>query len=211
MKLEYLTHDKLSFKTLRTSRFLCDDMSVKQSDKTYHRCTDAELSDGIESFKDHPCYGYLQIHYLKNPFLYVTTPPMKCLFGVQKGGFNQFQMSLQFTDLALNPTMKSFYKFIETQEFELMRHLGLSEDEGGRLITQIKQDKQGKYEPNMIVKLPFAYNKFETDIYSETRSGVNVLSVPSFTMVECDIYLDKVWKMNDKFHAKWKCRCIHIL
>jgi len=29
--------------------------------------------------------------------------------------------------------------------------------------------------------------------------------------MECDIYLDKIWKMNDKFYAKWKCKVIHLL
>ena len=211
MKLEYLTHDKIGLKKLKTSCHLCDDMSVKQNAKTYSHCNDKDLPDGRDAFKDHPCYGFLQLSYLKNPFLYVTSPPMKCLFGVQKSGFNNFQMSLQFTDMAQDSMMTSFYNFIETLEFEMMRHLGLQEDEGDRFISQIKHDKKGKYEPNMLVKLPFAYNKFETDIYSETRSGLNLLQIPNFTMMECDIYLDKIWKMNDSFHAKWKCRCIHVL
>jgi len=29
--------------------------------------------------------------------------------------------------------------------------------------------------------------------------------------MNCDIYLDKIWRMNDKFYAKWKCTKIHIL
>jgi hypothetical protein len=203
--LEYRMHEKVDMGSLRTCPFLCEDMSVKKvSDRTYAKTKESCI-------KDHPCYGYLQLNYQKNPFLYVTTPPMKCLFGIQKHGFNQFQMSLQFTDLETDPTMKSFYDFIETTEFECMRHLGLTENEGDRLISQIKRDKQKKYEPNLSVKIPFRYNRFETDIYSEHSATVNLLQVPSFALVQCDIYLDKVWKMNDSFHGKWKCRVIHLL
>ena len=49
--------------------------------------------------------------------LYVTTPPMKCLFGVQKqGGANNFQMNLQFTDLEEDPMMKQFFEFIQKNQ-----------------------------------------------------------------------------------------------
>jgi hypothetical protein len=29
--------------------------------------------------------------------------------------------------------------------------------------------------------------------------------------MECDLYIDKVWRMNDKFYMKWKCKVIHIV
>ena len=137
--LQYLTCDKLTLSNLKTTLYICDDMSItKQSDKTYSHCQQKK------NILEHPCFGYLQLHYLKNQFLYVTTPPMKCLFGVQKNGFNQFQMSLQFMDLETDTDMKYFYEFIENTEFECMKSLGLDADEGDRFISQIKQDKQGK-------------------------------------------------------------------
>lgn len=180
-------------------------MSVtKASDKTYRPCKD-------KCIKDHACFGYVQLHYYQNPFLYVTTPPMKCLFGVQKNGFNNFQMSLQFTGLDSDPVMKNFYGFIEDTEFQCMKLLGLSETEGQRYMSQIRHDKKGKYEPNLSVKLPFRYNKFETDIYAEREVAPNLLHIPSFSNVQCDIYLDKIWKMNDSFYGKWKVKCIHLL
>ena len=24
--------------------------------------------------------------------------------------------------------------------------------------------------------------------------------------MECDLYVDKIWRMNDKFYMKWKCK-----
>ena len=120
-------------------------------------------------------------------------------------------MNLQFTDIDTNPDMKHFHNFIENSEYECMKQIGLGEQEDQRYVSQIRNDKKGKYDPNLRVKIPFHYNKFDTDIYSDTRSGMNLLQLPSFVMVQCDIYLDKVWRMNDKFYGKWKCRCIHVL
>ena len=203
-KLAYITHDKLSLPQLRHSCYLCEDMSVKSSEKTYHKCDDMCI-------KDHLKYGYVQLHYYKNDFFYVTTPPMKCLFGVQKNGFNNFQMSLQFTNLDTDSSMKYFYDFIEDTEFQCMRLLGLSENESELFMSQIRRDKKGKYEPNLSVKLPFRYNKFETDIYSDRDEIPNLLQIPSFAKVQCDIYLDKIWKMNDKFYGKWKVKCVYLM
>jgi len=207
-KLSYRTCDKLDCKKVRGSHYLCDDMSVTRlSEKTFSEY-DEEDNKGI---KHHPCYGYTQLYYYKDPFFYVTTPPMKCLFGIQKGQNSTFTMSLQFTDLETTPEMKHFYEFIQNTEFECMRTLGLTGKEEQRFISQIKHDAKGKYEPNLSVKLPFRYNRFETDIYSDTLPYVNILSVPSFRRMQCDIYLDKIWRTNEKFCAKWKAKCIHLL
>ena len=206
VKLEYRTCDKVNCNKLRGSHLVCDDMSVTRlSEKTF-----SEHDDNKE-IKNHPCYGYTQLYYHKDPFFYVTTPPMKCLFGVQKGHNATFPMSLQFMDMETNPEMKQFYEFIQNTEFECMKSLGLTGEEEDRFISQIKRDAKGKYEPNLSVKLPFRYNRFETDIYSDTLPYVNILSIPSFRMMQCDIYLDKIWRTDKRFCAKWKARCIHLL
>ena len=100
--------------------------------------------------------------------------------------------------------------FIEKLELLLMKQMGL-EEENNVFISQIKHDKKGKYEPNLSVKVPFQYNKFQTDIYSDHSSFVSLLNIQSFTMMKCDIYLDKLWKINDTFHCKWKCKAIHLV
>ena len=204
IKCRYITSDKLSHDNLRFQCYHCDDMSItKSSEKKYITCDEYD--------KDHPCFGYLQVSYLKNPLLYVTTPVMKCLFGVQKSGNCNFQMNLQFTDLEENPYMKSFFDFVQNTEFMAMKSLGLNEDDGSRFVSQIHYDKKGIYEPNLNVKLLFQYNKFLTDLYSDNASGVNIFSINKFQKMECDLYVDKVWRMNDKFYMKWKCKIIHIV
>ena len=204
IKCKYITSEKLSPDNLRFKGFKCNDMSViKMNDKTYSECSDLD--------KDCPCFGYITIGYLKKPHLYVTTPIMKCLFGVQNKGGGNFQMNLQFTDLEENPYMRQFYEFIEGCEFHAMKYLGLTEDDSDRFISQIYHDKKGMYEPNLNVKLPFQYNQFITDLYSDNKSGVNIFSINKFQSMECDLYVDRIWRMNDKFYMKWKCKIIHLL
>lgn len=203
MKCKYITTDKLSIDRISFVDYECDDMSITNSnDKTYTECNNLD--------KDDPCFGYIQVNYLENPFVYVTTPPLKCLFGVQNNN-NNFHMNLQFTNLEEDSKVKSFFNFIQNIEFMCMKHLGLTEEDGDRFMSQIKYDKKGYYEPNLAVKLPFHYNKFITELYSENSSIVNIFTIKNFQLMECDIYIDKVWRMNDKFYLKWKCKVIHIL
>jgi len=203
VKLEYRMCEKLSLDKLRCHHYMCDDISV---DKASERCY-SECEEGV-CIQGHPCYGYSQLYYMKDPFLYVTTPPMKCLFGVQKGYNATFSMNLQFTDLDTNPEMKEFFDFIQSTDATIMKYLGINET---NYLSQIKYDKKGKYEPNLLVKLPFRYNRFDVDIYSDTLPYVNILGIPSFRMMQCDIYLDKIWPCDKNYCAKWKVRCIHML
>ena len=204
IKCKYITSEKLTPENLNLKRYKCDDMSIiKINDKTYSECSDLD--------KDHPCFGYITVGYLKNPQLYVTTPVMKCLFGVQNKGGGNFQMNLQFTNLEEDPNMKQFYDFIEGCEFYAMKYLGLDENDSDRFVSQIYHDKKGMYEPNLNVKLPFQYNQFTTDLYSEFSSGVNIFSINKFQKMECDLYVDRIWRMNDKFYMKWKCKIIHLV
>ena len=202
MKLKYLTHDKVDPAKISYSPYLCEDMSVKQSEKKYKKCK--------KCIKNDPKFGYIQLNYLNNPQVVVTTPKMKCLFGIQ-GNNGNFNMSLQFTNLKEDKDMKAFYGFIQRVEFEIMKNIGLDVEDADRYISQIKYDKKEIYEPNLSVKVPFNYNKFQTDIYSNNYSAVNLFQIQNFTNIQCDLYLDKVWRINGKFYAKWKCSTIHLL
>ena len=204
-KLKYITSDKIKLEELDIQGYLCDDMSiVAEKDKTYTKCS------GDECIKNHPRFGYYQLYYLNQSQFLVTTPLMKCLFGIQKNG-NQFSMSLQFTNLQEDSVMKQFFDFIENLQFYCMARIGLDETDADNFISQIKYDKRGKYDPNLSVKIPFHYNRFQTEIFSETSNDVNLFQIQGFTPMKCDIYLDKIWKMNDKFHMKWKCKTIQLM
>lgn len=207
MKLEYRVYETLKPEDIQCTRYNCTDMSITRlSEKTFK-----EYKGSKRAHTDNPCFGYIQLSYGRDPFFYVTTPPMTCLFGIQQRYGSNFEMCLQFDDLDMDPAMQGFYEFIENVEFVCMKNLGLREDEEDRFVSQIKLDKKQRYEPKLVVKVPFTYNSFQTDIYSDTEETLNLLTISRFTPMECDIYLDKIWRMNEKFYAKWKCRCIHLI
>jgi len=110
-----------------------------------------------------------------------------------------------------DPVMNKFYEFIQQCEYKQMELLGFNEGDEDLFISQIKHDKKGKYDPNLQVKLPFSYNQFHCDIYSDDYSGISIMNVPKFSKLQCDIYLDKIWKYNDKYVSKWKVKMIHLL
>jgi len=199
-----MTINKIDINKIKYLNYQCDDMSVTNSNKKKYSIND-------EGDKDDDNFGFIQIEYLKNPFMYVTTPKMKCLFGIQKKSNYNFQMNLQFTNLEEDKYMKSFHKFIESIEFMTMKYLNLTEKDSDRFISQIQYDKNNKYEPNLLVKLPFTYNKFNTEIYSDHSPAVNILNINKFQDMECDIHIDKIWKMNNKFYMKWKVKIIHLM
>mgnify|MGYP001217899397 CR=1 FL=1 len=204
IKCKYITTDKLSDELINFKTYQCDDMSITKMD-------DKKYSENNKIDKDHNCFGYIQVYYHKNPLLYITTPPMKNIFGIQKKGKNNFQMNLQFTNLEEDPKMKQFFEFIQNIEFACMKYLGLTTEDCDRFISQIQYDKNEIYEPNLLIKIPFHYNRFLTDLYSDYSSYVNIFNIPKYQTLECDLYIDKVWRMNDKFYMKWKCKIIHIL
>lgn len=207
MPLQYIPHDKAKLEKLACVPYLCEDMSVKHSEKTYRKA----VKDEKHLIKNNKKFGYIQIMLGRNPVVKVTTPVMKCLFGIKQAQGDNFNMSLQFKNLQQDEKMMSFFEYMQELEYRMMIQLGLTEDDSDRFISQIKYDKQRKYDPNLSVKLPFSCNKFETELYSNHSSIVSLFNINNFTDVQCDIYIDKIWKINDTFHCKWKCSCIHLV
>ena len=201
-KLKNITHDLYKVDQIKYTKYLIKDCSVKKKDIEYI------LDKSKENAVDIKNIGYVSLYYNKNPLIYVTTPIMVCLFGLDK---RTKQMSLQFTNLESNSEMKSFFDFIENIEVNNMKNLGIDEDNYDKYINQIRYDKDRKYDPNLSVKVPFVNNRYDIDIYSEGYSLINIENICNFTKMKCDIYIDKIWKWNDVFTCKWKAKVIHLV
>ena len=200
--LKNIEHNRYDLDNIVFKTFICKDCSNEQKNKEYELCTDNKCPKDLKNF------GYISLNYLQNPLIYLTTPPMVCLFGVNK---NNWTMSLQFKDVKTNNIMKSFFDFIQNMEFKVMQSLGLSEDESDLFVSQIRYDKARKYDPNLSIKIPFKNNRFDCDIKNENYSSMTVLNINNFTKMQCDIYIDKIWKWDEKYYCKWKCKKIYIL
>lgn len=193
-------HENLTIQELDCQHMSCKNVNAKK--KEYEKCQSCP--------KDDLKYGYSQLYYKKKPHFIVTTPEMICPFGISNLG-STFQMCLQFTNYASDPTMKRFYEFIQECEYKQMQLIGLEEGEEDLFVSQIKHDKKGKYDPNLQVKLPFSYNKFQCDIYADNYDAVSIMNISKFSKMQCDIYLDKIWKYNDNYVSKWKVHMVHLL
>jgi hypothetical protein len=197
--LKGIDHSKYKIDNITYKTFICKDYNSKE--KEYIITTN-------DSPKDLTNFGYISLSIYDNPLIYITTPPMVCLFGIDKKTFN---MSLQFTNVTGDSVMSSFFDFIKGVEFSQMKYLNLNEGDQDIYSSQIRYDKANKYDPNLSVKIPFKYNKFECDIHNENYSSMTIMNINNFTKMSCDIYIDKIWKYNEKFICKWKCKKIHIL
>ena len=199
-KLKNITHDLYKVDQIKYTKYLIKDCSAKKKDYII----DKSKEDAV-NIKN---IGYVSLYYNQNPLIYVTTPVMVCLFGLDK---ITKQMSLQFTNLESDSEMKSFFDFIENIEVNNMKNLGIDEDNYDKYINQIRYDKDRKYDPNLSVKVPFVNNRYDIDIYSDEYSLINIENICNFTKMKCDIYIDKIWKWNDVFTCKWKVKVIHLV
>lgn len=199
-KLKNITHDLYKVDQIKYTKYLIKDCSAKKKDYVL----DKSKEDAV-NIKN---IGYVSLYYNQNPLIYVTTPVMVCLFGLDK---RTKQMSLQFTNLESDSEMKSFFDFIENIEVNNMRNLGIDEGNYDKYINQIRYDKDRKYDPNLSVKVPFVNNRYDIDIYSDEYSLINIENICNFTKMKCDIYIDKIWKWNDVFTCKWKVKVIHLV
>lgn len=159
-----------------------------------------------EKVVDNEKISYIQLKYNKQLTLYITTPKMFCPFGLN---CKTNIMNLQFTNYKSDENMNSFFEFIKNIEFAQMNYIGLNEDNCNLYSSQIQYDKKGKYDPTLIVKLPFVYNKYEVDIYND-NFPMTIQNIQKFSNMKCDIYIDKIWKFNEKYICKWKAKNIYV-
>ena len=198
-RLKNIHHDKYKVDDIQYANLLWEDCTKKKE----------VIPDKSRKFAvDLKNIAYTSVYYNGTPMIYVTTPVMTCLWGMNK---QTKQLSLQFTDLETDSSMKSFYNFIKNIEIHNMRNLGITEDNIDEYGTQIRVDKSGKYEPNLSVKVPFVENRYEIEVFNDEKENINIYNINNFVKMRCDIYIDKIWKYNDIFYCKWKTRKIYLV
>ena len=190
-------HNVYSGGSLNYNIYICKDCTKKK--REYEKYPTDEIPKTILNL------GYIEISSGKYP-IELTTPTMVCPFGFSKENNN---LTLQFTNVRTDPEMNSFFNFIQELEMKIMNKLGLQEDDSDLFLSQIRFDKNGKYDPNLLIKVPFIRNTYGVDIKS--KSGpVSIANIFKFSKLKCDIYIDNIWKFNDKYVCKWKVRRILI-
>tara|TARA_B100001123_G_C15335000_1_gene1032492 strand:+ start:3767 stop:4369 length:603 start_codon:yes stop_codon:yes gene_type:complete len=192
-------HNLFEGKPLQLNNFICKDCTQKKKEYEYQRKTN-KLPKNITNL------GYIEISLGKFP-IYVTTPVMVSPFGFNKENGTIY---LQFTNVKTDHEMNSFYHFIQELEMKQMEYIGLNENEADLYLSQIRYDKEDRYDPNLIVKVPFTKNKYDVDIIN--KNGIaSITNIYKFSKLQCDIYIDKIWKFNERYVCKWKVSKIALL
>jgi hypothetical protein len=178
--------------------------------KNYVKNENNEIKYTDNNAMDEKLIMYIDIHYLRNTQIHVTTPTMKAPFAFNK---NTNLFYLQFTNIKTDTTMQSFYKFINSLELLQMKHIGITETNVDDYLSQIKYDSKKKYDPNLVTKVAFLtkQNRYSVSIFNKDKRFISIFNIPKFARVQCDIYIDKIWKYNGAFVAKWKVSKIYIL
>jgi hypothetical protein len=192
-------HNLFENKPLQYNNFVCKDCTAKK--KEY------ELQENDETEpKNIPNLGYIELS-LGKIHIYLTTPIMVAPFGFNR---QTNQIYLQFTNVRTDSEVNSFYNFVQGLEMKQMEYLGLNEGDADLYISQIRHDKNGKYDPNLILKVPFSKNKYDIDIHNKEGEECSISTVYNFSKMQCDIYIDKIWKYNEKYICKWKVKKIQM-
>ena len=191
-------HNYYLKKSINYKEFICKDCSQKK--KEYEICKGDKCSP-----KNIPNLGYIEVGIGKFPII-LTTPVMVCPFGFNKSSNS---LTLQFTNYKTDPEMNSFLRFIKELELQQMQYIGLDEDESDLYLSQIKVDAQMKYDPNLLLKVPFRNNRYDVSIQNKETS-ISVTNIYKWTKLRCDIYIDKIWKFNGKYVCKWKVKNVLI-
>jgi len=194
-------HNLFEKHPLKFNNFVCKDCSAKKKEFVYQEGGDEESYP-----KDILNLGYIEVSMGKFP-IYVTTPIMVAPFGFNR---QTNQIYLQFTNVRTDSEVNSFYNFIQNLEMQQMEYLGLDEDDADLYISQIRHDKNGKYDPNLIIKVPFSKNKYDIDIHNSEGEECSISNIFKFSKMQCDIYIDKIWKFNEKYICKWKVKKIQL-
>ena len=199
--LENRDHGIYNGKPITYSKYKCKDCNQKK--KEYECCEKEDDRDP----KDISNLGYIEVSVGYKYPIYITTPTMVSPFGFNK---DSNTITLQFTNIKTDSTMRSFYDFIQELELNQMNYIGLEEDEIDLYLSQIRHDKNMKYDPNLIVKIPFKGNSYDVDIRNKD-SPCSITNVYKFSKMKCDIYIDKIWKFNGKYVCKWKVKKILLV
>ena len=204
-----------NFETLKNYKinFNCfnyKDYNSKKKEYELHKNNDNDNDNDNNNDKQIELKNLAYIDITANQYpINIQTPDMLCLFGFNK---ETNQICLQFTNYKTDQRMNLFYNFIQNLEYLQMKYIGLNEDNCNLYNSQIKQDSNMKYDPYLIIKIPFRNNKYEVDIRNKGNNNYcSITNLYNFTKVRCDIYIDKIWKYNERYICKWKLSRLLIL
>lgn len=62
----------------------------------------------------------------------------------------------------------------------------------------------------LICKIPRIKNKITTEI-KDKNGYYNIYNISKNQYINCELYLDTIWKFNDKYYYKWNYKKIYVI
>ena len=123
------------------------------------------------------------IKYNDAPFI-IETPYMRCPFGIEKE-YTNYILKLEFSDIKNNPAMNKFYNLIKhIEDINKDKLVSLYGDKY-EYKSEIRQT--GKYQPQLICKIPNRFNKLEVDVYDIDNNHITTSDIKANSWVKCFI------------------------
>ena len=134
---------------------------------------------------------------------YFYTPKMYVPFGLENYK-TTYSLNLQFRNIKENDKLQDFLEFVKKFEETLINKLKITEEE---FNSQLKYNN--KYDPLLITKLIFKFNKIECDV-KNSNEYLNIFDIGKQFFCKCLIYIDKVWFFKGKYSCKFKIKEIIV-
>ena len=108
------------------------------------------------------------------------------------------------TVVAEADTVNQRYSFHELEAGVYEKNLWLAFGTGNMNKIALVDKNEGD-------NIPFVENRYEVEVFNDEHENINIYSINNFVKMQCDIYIDKIWKYNDVFYCKWKARKLYLV
>lgn len=138
---------------------------------------------------------------LNNKHIEFWTPELHVPFGLENK-FNNYFINLEITD---NVYSKLFEYFIETFESKLIEILDISKEE---LNSQLRYTDGNTI---LYTKVYEKYKKIITNVKTKSNENMTIYNIDKDSYITANLYVDKLWYINDIYYYKFKLKDIILV
>ena len=139
---------------------------------------------------------------LNNKHIEFWTPELHVPFGLENK-FNSYFINLEInTD---NEYTKLFEYFIETLESKLIEVLEIPKDQ---LNSQLRYTDKNSI---LYTKVYEKYKKILTNVINKSNEHLTIYNIDKDSYIKANLYIDKLWFINDVYYYKLKLKDIILL
>lgn len=139
---------------------------------------------------------------LSNKHIEFWTPQLYVPFGLENK-FNNYFINLQIPNDS--EYTKLFEYFIESFESKLIELLEISKEE---LNSQLRYTDSNSI---LYTKIYEKYKKIITNVINNSNENLTIYDIHKDSYIKANLYVDKLWYINDIYYYKFKLKDIIIV